>query len=200
MAASSDQMQALARVYAEALLSLAAEQKLEDVIMGELKDLIELGVQKPEIGAFFRSPLSDVDARKRAIEKMLRGRAHDLLVDALQIMNRKGRLELLAPMTEQYRLALEVLRGEIDVHVRSAVPLQDSIREAIRNWTKARTGLKAELMEHVDPSVLGGVVVQIGDQKFDFSVATHLSRLLDRLMDRAATEIHAGKTYLEVAR
>lgn len=195
MATVSDKEIGLARVYARALLELSEDRNEADNLLGDLLDLVAVLNRSPALGSFFSSPLVDTAARADVIEKSFRGRASDLLVDALQVINRKERMALLPSIVEQFRLAHEDLRGRVDVHVRTATPLTDDLRRGLREAAKAYAGREAELVEIVDESIIGGMVVHIGDRKFDTSVASGLKRLAARLADRAAREIHTGKSY-----
>ncbi len=195
MATVSDKEIGLARVYARALLELAEDRQEADNLLRELLDLLAMLEKSKPGGGFFTSPLVDSAVRTQVIEKAFRGRCSDLLVDALQVINRKERLVLFPAIVEQFRLAHEDLRGRVDVHVRTATPLTDDLRRGLREAAKAYAGREADLVETVDEAVIGGMVVHIGDRKFDTSVATALRRLAGQLAERAAREIHAGKDY-----
>lgn len=189
---------AVAAVYAHAMLELAAEQGLSESVEAELGALVkELLDDNPSIDRFFTSPLVDAEARQAALEKSFRGRASDLLVDGLQVLNRKGRLGLIRALAEAYRLALEEQQGEIDVEVATALPLPEAMRRRLTEATARVSGKKARLLEKVEPALLGGMVVRIGDRKIDSSLATQLGEIHARLLERASEEIQAGRRYAE---
>lgn len=187
---------AVGRVYARSLLALARERGEQREIGEELRQLLELLTASPELERFARDPLVDTESRERALEKALRGRLDDLVLDTLLVMNRKGRLSLFRELVEAYRLELEELEGEIDVLVSTAVPLTDSQRERLTETAARYAGKTPRLIESVEPGLLGGMVVRIGDRKIDSSVKKELSRLSQRLVARASKEIHAGRFLL----
>jgi F-type H+-transporting ATPase subunit delta len=186
-----------ARVYAAAMLEVAKPLRQAEVVLTELSELKAGLDESEELSGFFSSPTVDAGARERVIEKLFRGKLSDVVVDSMQVMNRKGRLHLLGDVAEAYRLVHEELQGHIDVDVRSAVGLADSLRTELRAWAKSYTGKEPELIERIEPSLLGGLIVQIDDEKFDVSLATRLGLLEERLLERSSQEIHTGKTYLE---
>ncbi len=196
MAKISDKEIALARVYSGAMLALAETQGQGDSLLEELTDLVALLDKDQALNRFFCSPDVDPEIRKGTMEKVFRGRASDLLVDSLQVLNRKGRLLILRAIAETYRLAHEDLRGRIDVTVRSASPLTDELREKVRQVAMRYANKEAELIEEIDESLIGGIVMQVGDEKFDASVASRLSKLGSLLAERASQEIHGGKKYV----
>ncbi len=197
MTGISDQELAVARVYSAAMLELARSQGDVDVLMDELVDLAHRGERDPEFAAFLSNPTIDATARKDTLEKLFRGRYTDLFVDALQVLNRKGRLGLLRGVAAAYRAARDELLGRIQVHVRAATPLTDPLREKLLQVARRQTGKEPDLIETVDESLIGGLVLQIGDRKLDASVAARLKKLSGALMERASREIHSERTYLE---
>lgn len=182
----------LGRLYAKALLDLAEEQGSADELLDELKDLALYMEGNPELLHVFGSPLVEGTDRAQTLEKVFRGRASDLLVDALQVINRKGRLGSLRAIAEAYRQELRDRRGQVDVHVRTAVPLNEGLRARLSESLAQFTGRKPTLIEKVDPSVIGGLVVEVAGTKIDTSVASRLKGLGAALERRASEEIHRG--------
>ncbi len=193
MSGSIDERQlAVARVYAQALLGLADRQGEVDEILEQLEQLSSLMDQAPALENFLGSPLVQEESRKAALEKLFRGRASDLLVDTLQVMNRKGRLGLIRALVVAYRAEYEELKGRIDVRVTTAVPLSDSLRQHLRVATSEVTGKEAQLVEKVDQSILGGMVLRIGDRKIDTSIAKEIRQLNEQMVERASRELYGG--------
>jgi len=192
-----DQELALARVYAAAVLALAVEQNLADTLREELADLVEYVGKTPDFAGYLSSPTVDDDARKTAIEKLFRGRYSDVLVDTLQVLNRNGRLALLEAVSQCFRTADDLRRNRMTVAVRSASPLSETARVQLRDLFAKRSACEIELTESIDESLIGGVVVLLGDQKLDVSVARQLAVMEEKLLDRASRELHAGHHYLE---
>jgi len=195
----SDNELSLGRVYATALLNLAESQGEGEWLLKELLDLAGKVEEDADLKAFLSSPMIGPAAREATIEKLFRGRYSDLFVNSLQILSAKGRLSFLAGVAEAYRLAYDELRGRVDVQVRSAATLPADLRTRLVELMSTYTGRQAELMETVDASLLGGMIVQIGDQKFDMSVASKLRNLGEALRNRASREIHKGATFLETS-
>jgi F-type H+-transporting ATPase subunit delta len=197
MAGASDQEWAVARVYSDAMLQLAESQGEVDVLLNELLDLAARMEEDKELRAFVSNPTIDVESRKRTLETLFRGKYSDLFVDSLQVLSRRGRLDLIGAVSEAYRLAREEHQGRVRVHVSSAAPLADEAREKLVDIAAKQTGKEPELVETVDASLIGGLVLRVGDQKFDASVAAKLKGLGDALRDRASREVHSGKAYFD---
>ena len=189
MANVSDRELALARVYSRSILELAEEQGQAEAVLDELQELVKYLDRNPELEQFLGSPLVESEDRGRTVEKALRGRASDLLVDSLQVVNRKGRLGLLRAIAEGYRIEFRDLRGIADAHVRTAVPLSEAMRTRVRESVARFTGKQPFLIEKVDPSLIGGIVIEVGGRKIDGSVSSRLRELGQSLERRASQEI-----------
>jgi F-type H+-transporting ATPase subunit delta len=194
------QQLALARVYATAMLNLAQTRGQADELLKELLDFADEIATNPQLGTLLSSPDLDSESRRKVFERLLRGRWSDLFVDSLHVLNRKDRIGLIGAVTEAYRLALEDLRGRVEVHVSTAVPLSDPLRGRLTDVATKYAGKKADLVERVDEALLGGVIMRIGDRKFDASIAAKLKHLADAMLERASREIHEGKVRLETVK
>jgi F-type H+-transporting ATPase subunit delta len=177
MSAIVDKYAAVARVWSGALLALAAEAG-------------------PRFDPLLTSPLVDDEDKRRLIESVLRGRASDLVVDALQVMRRKGRLELLRVVVTAYEQDWMRRRNRVEVTVTSAIPLDDELRAEIRLAAAERTNHQPVLVERIDRALVGGMVVEIGDEKIDSSIRRELQKIEESLLARASHELLSGKSYV----
>lgn len=197
--AIDEQQLAVARVYAQALLGLADRQGVVDEILEQLEQLRGLMDATPELEEFFADPLVDEESREAAIDRLFRGRLSDLLLDTLQVMHGKGRLGLARALVDAYREEYEKLRGQIEVKVTTAVPLSESLRQRLRATASQVTGQDAQLIENVDESILGGMVLRIGDRKIDTSIAKEIRRLGEQMVERASRELQGGREHVSSA-
>jgi F-type H+-transporting ATPase subunit delta len=196
MASVEENNREIGRLYAEAILHVAEERGQSEELLEELNGLVEYLDGNPDLDRFLASPMIEAEPREQVIEQAFRGRASDLLLDSLLVVNRKGRLSALRAIAAAYRAALRNLRGWVDVHVRTAVPLTPALRERLEQTLAANTGRKPTLIEKVDPAVIGGLVVEVEGRKIDASVASRLHDLSEALLARASREIHSGKAYV----
>ena len=84
--------------------------------------------------------------------------------------------------------------GIVDVHVTTAVPLSDGLRQELAQATERLTGSKPEIIATVDESLIGGLVVRVGDRKIDTSIVAGLRKMRQALGERSAREIHASRS------
>jgi F-type H+-transporting ATPase subunit delta len=196
MASIDERQREIGRLYAAVMLRVAEEQGQAEALEEELAGLVSHLDRNPEFQQFLTSPLIQEGPHVEVIEKAFRGRASDLLVDSLQVIGRKGRLGSLRAVATEYRRALRHLRGGMDVHIRTAVPLTDALRARLSDAITAAVDRKPTLIEHVDPSLVAGVVIELEGRKVDASLASRLHQLTEALLARASREIQSGKAYV----
>ena len=193
MSKVNDKHRSVARVYSRSILELAEAQGRSSELLDELGEIVALMDRDASFAAFVESPLIDTGERSKSLERLFRGKTSDLLVDALQVLNRKGRLEILPTLYETYRKDHQDHVGRVDVRVLTAVPLADELRARLRDELSRVLGKDANLIESVDPSILGGLVLRVGDKKVDASVGRQIRDLRHLVHQRASHQIHTER-------
>ncbi len=188
---------AIADSYAKTLLELSEESGQSDAVLADFGEFDKLLKTDEAFANFMFSQSVDAEQRSNVLEKHFRGNMNDLLLSTLQVVNRKERCELLELIYERFRLALEASRNQVDAHVTSAIPLDDNLRESLRAAASKFCGKEVRLIEEVDATILGGLVVRIGDEKIDTSAVTRLKVLNGALVQRASDEIHGGRSFAD---
>lgn len=195
MAIAKDSSLAVGDVYAEALFEAARQQNQLDEVFDQLTELGAYMEREPEFGAFMIALTVDDDAREAVLDKLFRGRMNDLLLNALQVLNRRRRPDLLPALCEQFRKRMETHRNQIEVDVRTARPLPDDQRNELAGALRNRIGKEPILKIKVDESLLGGLIVQVGDKQLDMSISSRLAAMRQKLLARVSTEIHSGRHF-----
>ncbi len=180
------QTDALANVYASSLLDLADQAGGEDKILeiaDELEQIAELTRSNRNFGEFFASPIIDVSKRGQSIRKIFSDNITDLTLRFLLVLNGKGRLGHLEPITVAYDRLVQERFGRVEVNVYTPAPLGDQQLESIRNRVRDALGKEPVLHPYTDPMMIGGVKLRIGDQLIDGSVAGQLRRIRQNLLN-----------------
>jgi F-type H+-transporting ATPase subunit delta len=184
----------LARVYAESLLAAAADPAQIQLLIEEIDSLIDDVFRSDHrLEVIFSSAAVGRTARLGVIEKIFMGRASDLFVKFLLVLNEHERLDLLRPV----RQALHDLDNErhhrVKVHVFTAIPLPADYGARIAGAVQHRFGLEPILIPHVDPSLLGGIKIRIGDRQLDATVRTRLDNIRTQIIARSSHEIQSRR-------
>jgi F-type H+-transporting ATPase subunit delta len=184
----------IADVYAAALFDLAAEADQLEEVYQELRELLKLGRQEPGFARFMAASSVDDDARAASLESMFRGKLSDILLNTLQVMNQHGRAGLVDALARAFELRLEDRRGQVEVVARSAVELSDEQKQEIARAAERLSGRKPLVTYEVDPELIGGLVLRIGDYRFDNSVRWHLNQARLQLHGRSQRGLAIGMT------
>jgi F-type H+-transporting ATPase subunit delta len=185
---------ALARIYAASLFSLAKEaggpQRSEEV-QGELEDILELARSNAQFGEFLASLILSAKERRASLQKILKGRVSDLTYNFFQVLNEKGRLGHLSPIVHAYEQMVQQAYGRVEVDVYTAAPIDQQEIGAIRDRLKTMLGKEPVLHPYTDEGMIGGIRLQIGDQLIDGSVRTQLRKLRDNISGTGGAEIRS---------
>lgn len=168
--------------YARALFRAAdnAGQQEEDAT--SLEALAPL-LQKSS--PFLHWMLSPQIPRKKKIEmleKHLGGACSRRVSDFLLLLIDKGRFQELPGIVENYRRRFREKSGLIDVRLITTVPIDDSAKEKLASKLQGMFGLKPQIRQEIDPAIIGGSVIAIGNKIIDNSVRGKLSRLKNHLL------------------
>ncbi len=184
---------AVATMYAQAYVDGAkrvGEPDAVETLSSFLDDVLAVNPEYREM--LFGDSLNR--SRKLAlIRAVIASAASEFFTNFLQVLARHGRLSVLPEICEVAIRLQERSNGRQRVKVRSAVPLSDSTRTQVCEALKSQFGFEAILQESVDASLLGGIVLQVGDTVYDSSLRSRLKTLQGRLVERAFNEIQIGR-------
>jgi F-type H+-transporting ATPase subunit delta len=179
--------QRIAHVYAEALLAAAARQNQTEQVLDELSSLIDdLFRADPQFEAFLASGAISRKAKAEVIHRTFDGRASDAFRNFLLVLNDHQRLEVLRGIRDAAREMFDERAGRMRVFVTSAVPLPDDQRERLRQELRSKYHKEPVLTTRVDPTLLGGLVVRVGDWLFDGSVRARIQDIEKQLIEGAS--------------
>lgn len=175
----------IARNYAETLLALAQRQGGDaavDEYGAAATTVAEVLRQEPRIRAFFDSPSIASEAKKQALRASFQGRVPEPFLRFLLVVVDKGRERLLGEIDAAYEALVDELRGRARAEITLAEPADATLQQEIVAWLTRRLGKTVIPRFHVDPSLLGGVVVHVEGEVLDGSVRRRLNGMRRRLL------------------
>lgn len=188
------QPDALARLYATSVFELAQEQggqaAIED-IASELSEILELARADKRFGEFLSSRIVPTEKRRASLEAIFKGRVTDLTLKFLLVLNAKDRLSNLGAMVAAYDEAVQERFGRVEVDLYTATPIDRAAVDRITSTLKSILGKDPVVHPYTDPTMLGGLRVQVGDQLIDASLSTRLRRMRERLTGPGAAAARA---------
>jgi F-type H+-transporting ATPase subunit delta len=176
----------LGRTYAEALLEAALKESPEAAIaVGEEMLQLRLNlIDHPEVAEFLASPALGKKGKLTFLGPVLQGRASHLLRGLVWSLWKNNRLDLFRNVVGSYLQLLDDRAGRVRVKVTAAVPLTDEEKTKLVATLKEVLRRDPVLHVHVDPDLLGGLIVQVGDTVFDTSVRSRLQSLRTLMLAR----------------
>jgi F-type H+-transporting ATPase subunit delta len=168
----------LAGRYATALFDLARGAKRIETVESSLAALTKALGESTDLAALISSPLVGRTAAAKAIAGVAAAmKLDDLTTRFLGVLANNRRLADLPGMIRAFALLTAAHRGEVSAEVTTAHPLADDQLDALKKQLRARVGRDVAIHTHVDPAILGGLVVKLGSQLIDASIRTRLNTL-----------------------
>jgi F-type H+-transporting ATPase subunit delta len=189
-----DATQHVASVYAQALLNAADKSGQTAEIIEDLDSLLyQVFTQDGYLEAFLTSRGVSRDRRDAALRAAFQGRSSDLFLNFLLVLNEHDRLDALRSIAATLRTLNEKRTGKVRVQVRSAQPLADEQQDKLRQELRTVFGRDPILETRVDPELLGGLTVQVGDVLYDASIRTRLEQMRTQLIERSSHAIQSER-------
>jgi F-type H+-transporting ATPase subunit delta len=169
-------MEEIAQVYARSLFQVASEQGKIDDIKEQLGEFADALAGNHDLQVFFFSPYFSTAEKKEGLAKALDG-ADPILVNFLELLIENHRMPVIFRVRRAYDALWQEENRLLPVSVTSAVDLDSKTVRQIGDRIAEQTGRKVELSATVDPDILGGIVVRVGNQVLDASVRNRLDQL-----------------------
>lgn len=172
---------AAARRYAEAAFEIARRDGTLERWLDDLRLAADV-VTQPDAARVVDNPAIPFGTRREVLGKLLEQRMTPQAYNLVLLLAKRGRLSAAPNVAAEYKQLVDRERGVVVATVASAVPLEAAELEAIGSRVREMTGAQAEIVTAVDPELIGGVTVRIGDRLIDASVRGRLERLRDHIV------------------
>ena len=164
--------------YAKSLLDLAVEKGQLEQVYSDMLYLQQLTKGSREFVALLRSPVVKADVKVKAINAVTTGKISDITASFLQLMTSKAREAVLPEIITSFIQQYKDEKGIKTVKLTTAVPVSEALKQQIIAQVKKTGGYdNLELEEAIDPKIIGGFVLQAGDQLIDASIAYDLKNI-----------------------
>jgi len=180
----------IARVYAQAFLGAIGGSADPASQVEELESFVTDVLNRfPKLEQALKSSLVAGDQKEEILGRILSGRASKEVLNFLKVLSRHGRLNIVRSASRLAKKLFATQRGLIDVEVRVATAIGDDLRGEIENRMQQLLGAQPVLSVKVDPSLIAGMVIRVGDRVYDGSVKNQLERTRAKMIDRATEQI-----------
>jgi F-type H+-transporting ATPase subunit delta len=169
--------------YAKATLDLAKEKGSADKVNKDMILIQSTIEENHDLKVMLKSPIIKQALKKSILTKIFEDKVDELTMRLINLLIRNRRLEILILVAKQYIIIYDFLKGIEVAEVTSAVPLTQELEMAILKRVQESIDNKVSLINIVDPSIIGGFVLRVGDKQYDSSVSYRLKDLLSKFED-----------------
>ena len=169
-------MEEIAQVYARSLFEVASEQDRLDAIREQLGQFAAALASSRELEVFFFSPYFSTEEKKDGLRRAIEGE-DEIIRNFLELLIENHRMPVVFRTRRIYDRMWEEANRLLPVEITSAVQLDSSVAERIGDEIGRQTGRTVQLTSTVDPDVIGGIVLRVGNSILDASIRTRLESL-----------------------
>jgi F-type H+-transporting ATPase subunit delta len=184
---------AIARVYADAFLNAVPAEGLPEALEEFRSFVTEVLDKQPDFARLILSGTVSRDQKLQLIDRVVAGRGSELFTNFLRVLARHDRLDLVRLVLAQCDIEAERRSGRKRIQVISAQPLSEGNLNKIREQLAADLAIEPVLEAAVDPYLLGGLRIRVGDTVYDGSLRARLEQLRFRVRERSIHEIQSGR-------
>jgi F-type H+-transporting ATPase subunit delta len=171
-------------VYAEALLAAAGEKGRLAEVREELADFAAAVQESPELRSFLRNPQIEPPVKREVLANLV-GDAEELVRNFLLLVAEKGRIAEIEDIQRELERLIAREARVLELDLTTAVELTDEDAAQVVRQIEEASGRRVEATRGVDPSIIGGIVIQAGSQRLDASVRGRLDQLRQELTARS---------------
>ncbi len=163
--------------YAKAILNFAIEQKKEVQVNEDMLLVAKTIEDSKDLQLLLSSPILKNDLKKATLKGIFDKKISNISYGLIDLLIDNKRLNILGEVAKKYAVIFDALKGKEVAKVTSAVPLTDALKKQVLAKVKEITNKEASIENIVDPDIIGGFILRIGDVQYDASIANKLQVL-----------------------
>ncbi len=163
--------------YAKAILNLAKDSKSESKVNDDMILVAKTIAENKELDAMLNSPIIKNQDKRAVLDKLFGGKVNNITLGLFHLLEDNKRMELLETVAFKYTVIYDHLKHIDIAKVTTAVPLTKDIEKQVMKKIVSLTGNKATLENIIDPNILGGFILRVGDVQYDASISNYLNEL-----------------------
>ena len=167
--------------YARALFEMAQAEGVVSRVEEELFRLRELLKKNPDLLEFLKDPNIQHEGKRQALSDLFQGRVHPLVLNILITLSDQDRAARVLHVIDEFDAAAAASTQKVSGDVTTAVPLDDATLLRLAAELSRITGKSVQLFQKIDPSILGGAIIKVGEQIIDGSLRRKLDQIKERL-------------------
>ncbi|MCT4664746.1 MAG: ATP synthase F1 subunit delta [Flavobacteriales bacterium] len=171
------QNQRIGSRYADALLSLAQKQNCDEKVLEDMQAILSTLQENKELDDVLKSPIIPSDKKQAILNQIFAQESHETTVSMIKLLSENKREDILRALATSYIELYKESKNMVTATVTTAFPLDEATRSQITKLVNSQVDGTVALEEKVDEDIIGGYILQIGDQRINNSLANQLSSL-----------------------
>lgn len=163
--------------YAKSLIDLAGEQNALEAVKKDIELFLNTCRENPTLQAVLKNPIIGLDKKAAILDGLFGDKLHQIILSFFKIVIRKGRSGILYAAAKEFINQYNSLKNIVKATVTSATPLSKENLSQIEEVVKQSTKGEVVLTTSIDPELIGGFVLKVGDRQFDTSISSKLNKL-----------------------
>ena len=163
--------------YAKAILNLAKESKAESKVNDDMVLVKKTISESKELEVMLHSPIIKSEDKRKVLDAVFVGKVNNITMGLFHLLEDNKRMDMLEVVAQKYTIIYDHLKSIDIAKVTTAVPLTKEIEKQVMDKIVEITGNKASLENSVNPEILGGFILRVGDVQYDASISNYLNEL-----------------------
>ena len=163
--------------YAKAILNLAKESKSETLVNYNMKLIVDTIAESSDLDTMLKSPIIKAADKRKVLTALFGDKVNNVVKGLFNLLEENKRMIMLEAIAKQYTIIYDYDKSMQVARVTTAVALTKDLEDKIQAKIVALTGGKASIENIVNPEILGGFILRVGDVQYDASISNHLNEL-----------------------
>jgi F-type H+-transporting ATPase subunit delta len=163
--------------YAKSLIDLSTANGTLEIVKGDMEQFIAVLRSNKELQAVLKNPIMKQDKKSAILNGIFKDKIHPSIASFFNIMVRKSRAGILYATAQEFIREYNEVKGIVKATVTSAAPMAADKLEQLRLQIGNQIGAEVILSNPVDPKLIGGFIVKVGDRQIDVSIEGRLQKL-----------------------
>jgi len=163
--------------YAKAILNFAVEQHKEDNVNDDMLLIVNTLEENKDLQLMLNNPILKTNLKKDTLKAIFSSSASSLTISLINLLIDNNRLSILNEVAKKYTIIFDELKGKEIAKITTAIPLNSALNNQVLDKVKEITGKQASIENIINPNIIGGFILRIGDIQYDASIANKLQSL-----------------------
>ncbi len=163
--------------YAKAILNLAIDNKSEAAVNDDMSFIAATIAENKDLEVMLNSPIVKASDKMNVLNALFQGKVNNITLGLFHLLKDNKRIAMLQPVALKYAIVFDHLKRTQVAMVTTAVALTEEVEKQVLDKIVALTGSKANLENVINPDILGGFILRVGDVQYDASISNYLNEL-----------------------